>query len=195
MRFVGWRGLSEEYRRAVEGHSPWTHDVKDPEPICVENIEASDFPDPLKATEKEEGIGRTSLMLTLCLHELATNVDGALSNGNGQVRIGWEPIADAEQRKARLSWRESGGPPVAAPTQKGFGSLLIETRFQDLDRPRVEFRPEGVECLLEFALLQVICKRKPAHAWIDREAADRTVVGCCVVDGRGDRGRRHLRAI
>jgi hypothetical protein len=156
MRFVGWRGLSEEYRRGVEGHSPWTHDVKDPEPICVENIEASDFPDPLKATEKEEGIGRTSLMLTLCLHELATNVDGALSNGNGQVRIGWEPIADAEQRKARLSWRESGGPPVAAPTQKGFGSLLIETRFQDLDRPRVEFRPEGVECLLEFALLQVI---------------------------------------
>jgi two-component sensor histidine kinase len=97
---------------------------------------------------------RTSLMLTLCLHELATNAvkNGALSNGNGQVRIGWEPLADAEQRKARLSWRGSGGPPVAAPTQKGFGSLLIETRFQDLDRPCVEFRPEGVECLLEFAL-------------------------------------------
>jgi hypothetical protein len=51
MRFVGWRGLSEEYRRAVEGHSPWTHDVKDPEPICVENIEASDFPDPLSDGE------------------------------------------------------------------------------------------------------------------------------------------------
>jgi isopentenyldiphosphate isomerase len=45
MRFVGWRGLSEEYRRAVEGHSPWTRDVKNPEPICVEDIEASDFPD------------------------------------------------------------------------------------------------------------------------------------------------------
>jgi GAF domain-containing protein len=57
MQFVGWRGLSEEYRRAVEGHSPWTRDVKDPEPICVEDIETSDFPDPLKATVKKEGIG------------------------------------------------------------------------------------------------------------------------------------------
>jgi PAS domain-containing protein len=56
MQFVGWRGLSEEYRRAVDGHSPWTRDVKDPEPICVEDIEASDFPDPLTATAKEEGI-------------------------------------------------------------------------------------------------------------------------------------------
>jgi two-component sensor histidine kinase len=92
-------------------------------------------------------------MLTLCLHELATNAVkyGALSNGTGQVRIGWEPIADAEQR-ARLSWRESGGPPVAAPTHKGFGSLLIETSFEDVGRPCVEFRPEGVECFLEFAL-------------------------------------------
>jgi hypothetical protein len=33
---------------------------------------------------------------------------GALSNGTGQVRNGWEPIAGAEQRKARLSWQESG---------------------------------------------------------------------------------------
>jgi len=48
---------------------------------------------------------RTSLMLTLCLHELATSAvkNGALSNGTGQVRIGLEPIADAEQRPKRGS--------------------------------------------------------------------------------------------
>ena len=33
MEFVSWRGLSEGYRRAVEGHSPWDANVKDPEPI------------------------------------------------------------------------------------------------------------------------------------------------------------------
>src|SRR6185503_6656541 len=28
MRFRSWRGLSEEYRRAVEGHSPWKKDAR-----------------------------------------------------------------------------------------------------------------------------------------------------------------------
>src|SRR3954462_6760241 len=27
MRFKAWRGLSQEYRRAVEGHTPWTPDA------------------------------------------------------------------------------------------------------------------------------------------------------------------------
>ena len=34
MRFAAWRGLSDDYRRAVEGHSPWTRDVKDPQPFA-----------------------------------------------------------------------------------------------------------------------------------------------------------------
>jgi len=36
MRFIAWRGLSDGYRRAVDGHSPWTKDTKDPLPICIE---------------------------------------------------------------------------------------------------------------------------------------------------------------
>src|SRR4029079_6921648 len=35
MRFAAWRGLSDGYRWAVEGHSPWTRDVKNPEPVCI----------------------------------------------------------------------------------------------------------------------------------------------------------------
>ena len=38
MRFKAWHGLSEEYRRAVEGHSPWKQDVTDPQPITMEDI-------------------------------------------------------------------------------------------------------------------------------------------------------------
>ncbi len=37
IRFETWRGLSEGYRAAVEGHSPWSADAADPEPIYVED--------------------------------------------------------------------------------------------------------------------------------------------------------------
>src|SRR5687768_15257509 len=39
MRFKAWHGLSDEYRRAVEGHSPWTRDTVDPQPVVVADIE------------------------------------------------------------------------------------------------------------------------------------------------------------
>lgn len=35
MRFRAWRQLSDEYRRAVEGHSPWTSDDPAPRPVLV----------------------------------------------------------------------------------------------------------------------------------------------------------------
>jgi PAS domain S-box-containing protein len=57
MRFVASRGLSDGYRQAVEGHSPWTRDAKAPQPICIEDIETADIDEALKATVKGEGIG------------------------------------------------------------------------------------------------------------------------------------------
>jgi PAS domain S-box-containing protein len=57
MRFVAWRGLSEGYRRAVEGHSPWPPDVNDPQPISIPNIDTADLDETLKATVRSEGIG------------------------------------------------------------------------------------------------------------------------------------------
>jgi PAS domain S-box-containing protein len=56
MRFVAFRGLSDEYRRAVDGHSPWTPDTQHPEPICIDDIDVADQPDSLKAVVKAEGI-------------------------------------------------------------------------------------------------------------------------------------------
>jgi PAS domain S-box-containing protein len=49
MRFIAWRGLSDAYRRAVDGHSPWTKDTKEPLPICIEDIDSADLDDALKA--------------------------------------------------------------------------------------------------------------------------------------------------
>jgi PAS domain S-box-containing protein len=38
MRFKAYRGLSEDYRRAVEGHTPWQPDSPDPQPIWVSDV-------------------------------------------------------------------------------------------------------------------------------------------------------------
>lgn len=38
MRFVAWRGLSERYRRAVDGHSPWAAGTKGAQPLLVPNV-------------------------------------------------------------------------------------------------------------------------------------------------------------
>jgi PAS domain S-box-containing protein len=38
MRFVAWSGLSEEYRRAVDGHSPWSQGDTGAAPILVSDI-------------------------------------------------------------------------------------------------------------------------------------------------------------
>ncbi len=56
MRFVAWRGLSGQYRKAVEGHSPWTADAVNPRPIAVEDILESGESDALKKTVMAEGI-------------------------------------------------------------------------------------------------------------------------------------------
>jgi signal transduction histidine kinase len=38
MRFEASRGLSAEYRAAVEGHSPWQRDTRDAEPVLIEDV-------------------------------------------------------------------------------------------------------------------------------------------------------------
>jgi len=40
MRFKAWRGLSDGYRAAVEGHSPWQRDDRSPQPILVPDVTA-----------------------------------------------------------------------------------------------------------------------------------------------------------
>jgi len=300
MKFVAWLGLSDEYRRAVEGHSPWARDTKDPQPITIDDIDRAGLDPSLKATVKAEGImaltfiplmvkseligkfmayydaphvftaadvelavtisrhlgfgvqrlraeeakelllneskhrikntlatvqaiagqtlrntppdelqsflarlhalgeandlltlnnwhqaplgevvgralkpfeasrhdgiivhgpslalsAKSSLMLTMCLHELATNAAkyGALSNGSGQVHVGWELLGDGSDRRVKLTWRETGGPPVTAPQRKGFGSVLIEQGLVGYGETFFDFQPDGLRCSLELSL-------------------------------------------
>jgi two-component sensor histidine kinase len=67
---------------------------------------------------------KATLALTMALHELATNAAkyGALSLREGRIAIAWHVADD----KFHLEWREYGGPPVAAPSRKGFGTRMIK---------------------------------------------------------------------
>ncbi len=62
MRFRSWRGLSREYRKAVDGHSAWKPGEKNPLPVCVADIHSADLSEPLKAVVKKEGIAALAFM-------------------------------------------------------------------------------------------------------------------------------------
>jgi PAS domain S-box-containing protein len=56
MRFKAWRGLSDSYREAVEGHTPWAVNVKGAGPIVVANVEHDPSLRPYRQTLDAERI-------------------------------------------------------------------------------------------------------------------------------------------
>ena len=74
---------------------------------------------------------RSVMLLTLCLHELATNAAkyGSLSADGGRVQVSWRlKLGQGKSQPEQvvlLNWREYGGPVVATPSHRGFGSMLI----------------------------------------------------------------------
>jgi PAS domain S-box-containing protein len=94
---------------------------------------------------------KAALALSLALHELATNAVkyGALANETGRIRLEWS-LSREEERGFRLCWTETGGPPVRAPSRRGFGSRLIEQGLaQDIGGDvRLIFAHEGLSCLV-----------------------------------------------
>ena len=92
---------------------------------------------------------RTTVALSLVLHELATNATkyGALSVPDGCVSLQWQ--LDAEGLSIR--WRETGGPPVTAPMQLGFGSRLIDMGLSGTGYVERRYPASGVEVDLRMA--------------------------------------------
>lgn len=99
---------------------------------------------------------RTALSLTMALNELATNAVkyGALSTENGKLSLTWQLKEDADCVSADILWRERGGPPVEAPTRRGFGTKLIERCVErdlggELD---LAFEQQGLWCRMSIPL-------------------------------------------
>ena len=94
---------------------------------------------------------KEALGLTSTFHELAINAmtHGALLNGpGGRVNVTWRVAAVPDGPRIRLSWRETGGPPVAPDAVEGFGRRLIEGGLaRDLNgEVGLGFEVSGVTC-------------------------------------------------
>jgi PAS domain S-box-containing protein len=105
---------------------------------------------------------QVSLHLAMVLHELGTNARkyGALSVPTGRLSVSWE-IETAGNRSLNLQWRESGGPMVQAPTERGFGSTLIEQSLQAHGGvASIRYGADGVTCEIKLPLPE----REPGSA-------------------------------
>ena len=84
--------------------------------------------------------------LALVLHEMATNSIkyGALCDKAGRVDI--ELSFDA-QGALTIDWKERGGPPVAPPQRRGFGTTIIERSIPHELRgsASIDYKVSGVE--------------------------------------------------
>jgi PAS domain S-box-containing protein len=65
MRFKSWRGLSPEYRRAVEGHSPWNPGAIQPTPVTIEDVQSETSLGRLRQVILREGI-RSLAFIPVC---------------------------------------------------------------------------------------------------------------------------------
>lgn len=92
---------------------------------------------------------KAALALSLALHELATNAAkyGCLSVASGRLAVSWT----CDQAGAlSVVWTEAGGPPVAPPTRRGFGSTLIDKvlTLETGGTAQLAFDPGGVVCTI-----------------------------------------------
>ena len=95
----------------------------------------------------------------MALHELATNAGkyGALSNGEGRVRVVWQ-IAPGDKPAFSMRWLEEGGPEVVAPVRKGFGQVVIGRMLETAVNGSVEidYQASGLSWRLSAAVADIL---------------------------------------
>jgi two-component system, chemotaxis family, sensor kinase Cph1 len=89
-----------------------------------------------------------AMAFNMVLHELTTNAAkyGSLSVPEGTVDVRWD--VDPASGNLLIHWKELGGPPVAPPTRRSFGSVVIERslRHELKGSCVLQFAPDGVAC-------------------------------------------------
>ena len=157
MRFVAWRRLSDGYRRAVDGHSPWTADAKDPKPICIDDVDRADLDEPLRTAIKTEGIGALAFIPLVTGGKLV----GKFMSYYDTSHV----FTDAELELA-----------VAIGRQLGFGVERIRAE-QARSIAAAELRESEARERARAAELRTIMEAVPAVIWIARDRDCRTISG------------------
>jgi PAS domain-containing protein len=150
MRFVAWRGLSDAYRRATDGHSPWTPNAEEPLPICVNDIASADLDESLRATIREEGIGALAFVPLIANGKLI----GKFMSYYDAAHV----FTDAEVELA-----------VAIGRQLGFGVERMRAE-EALRESEARESARAVE-------LRTIMEAVPAVIWIARDSECRVISG------------------
>jgi PAS domain S-box-containing protein len=89
------------------------------------------------------------------LHELTTNAAkyGAFSSRTGHVSVQWRWLQNGSRDRLVVEWQETGGPPVLAPSQSGYGTSIIRELipFELGGEVELSFAPDGIKCRLEIS--------------------------------------------
>jgi PAS domain S-box-containing protein len=106
---------------------------------------------------------RVALALSIAFNELATNATkyGAFSNEPGSIQVTWRIVPAPNDDRVILNWKEKDGPPVSAPSRKGFGLQVLERGLAlEVDgSATIEFQPTGVVFTLNFPALRGALER------------------------------------
>jgi hypothetical protein len=110
--------------------------------------------------------------LGLAFHELANNAKrfGALSVPEGRISVTWSRLAHPGGYSVEVKWVESGGPAVAAPVARRFGSVVIERNLERAIAGKVNlaFLAGGVQCDILIPPEHLVARRCPD--WMSGEA-------------------------
>jgi PAS domain S-box-containing protein len=97
---------------------------------------------------------RAAQQFAMIVHELATNAlkYGALSVPDGRVSISGRIDRYDGAGSFVFSWKETGGPRVAPPTRRGFGSAILLEAAEQFGSVTMKYLPEGLIYQLQLDL-------------------------------------------
>src|SRR5205807_1197430 len=73
----------------------------------------------------------------------------------GRAHVSW--TTDDDKQRLRLRWTERGGPPVAPPARRSFGTRMMESLGQQLNgEVQLAYRPNGFVYALDVPLGSVM---------------------------------------
>jgi two-component sensor histidine kinase/CheY-like chemotaxis protein len=90
----------------------------------------------------------TAQSIGMVVHELSTNAVkyGALSSDEGRIEIAWEIDSSGTEPFFLVRWTERNGPPIVAPTYRGFGTTVV-TRMVEMSldgETELDYAPTGL---------------------------------------------------